>query len=241
MFVAILQDAWRQYRRRPIAVALAVALALVQVPLTRAADVVQLTLLVPLLVANLLLELFLVAYLVGGLAPTPPAASLAVEAARRCFAPGARAYLLKVVYAIPAFFIGIILLGPRDTGPMSAGDQVKFFIGLAPLFAFAWAFLAVLNQRVVLDREHRVLRAAASSHRVAAANFPVCLVIAMVEALALVVVGLPNGLGGLAAVLLLRALLEPFRIAMSNALFQRTRTLQALEPEARQGDHKHPR
>jgi len=241
VFVAILQDAWRQYRRRPIAVALAIAFALVQVPLSRSGDAVQLALLVPLLVANLLLELFLVAYLVGGLAPTPPPAGGAIEAARRSFAPGVRAYLLKVVYAIPAFFIGILLLGPRDTGPLSTGDQAKFFIGLAPLFAFAWAFLAVLNQRVVLDGERRVLRAAASSHRVAAANFPICLLVALAEALSLVVVGLPSGLGGLIAVMLLLALLEPFRIAMANALFQRTRALQAPEPDARQDDRRRPR
>ena len=179
MFSAILQDAWRQYRRRPFAVVLAVAFALLRVALSRSGDVVQLTLLVPLLVASVLLELFLIAYLAGGLAPTPPPANLAVEAARRCFPAGVRAYLLKVVYAIPAVFIGMLLLGPRDTEPLSAGDRIKFLIGLAPLFAFAWAFLAVLNQRVVLDRERRVTRAAASSHRVAAANFPICLLIAL--------------------------------------------------------------
>ena len=234
MFVAILKDAWRQYRRRPIAIALAVAFALIQVPIAQSGDVVQLTLVVPLLVANLLLELFLIAYLAGALAPTPPPAAAAVEAARRSFAPGVRAYLLKVAYAIPAFFLGILLLGPRDTGPLSAGDQAKFYIGLAPLFAFAWAFLAVMNQRVVLDRERRVMRAAASSHRVAAANFPLCLLIALGEALSLVVAGLPSGLAGLASVMLVLALVEPFRIGMSNALFERTRALQVLEPESRQ-------
>ena len=236
MLVAILQDAWRQYWRRPIAVLLAVAFALAQVPLIKWGASIQLALTVPLLVANLLLELFLVAYLIGGLAPTPPPAAAAVEAARRSFAPGIRAYLLKVAYAIPAFFIGILLLGRRDSDPLTASEQAKFFIGLAPLIAFAWAFLVVLNQRVVLDRERRALRAAASSHRVAAANFPICLLIALAEALSLVVSGLPSGLAGLVTVMLVLALLEPFRIAMSNALFQRTRTLQALEPEPRRQD-----
>jgi len=89
---------------------------------------------------------------------------------------------------------------------------------------------------VVLDRGRRVTRAAASSHRVAAAIFPICLLIALAEALALVVAGLPGGLAGLASVMFLLALLDPFRIAMSNALFQRTRALQALEPRARQRD-----
>jgi hypothetical protein len=236
VLTAVLQDAWRQYRRRPVAVMLAVAFALVQVPLARSGDSVQLALTVPLLLANLLLELFLVAYLAGGLAPTPPPAAGAVAAARRSFAPGARGYLLKVVYAIPASLIGILLLGPRDTGPLPADAQAKFFIGLAPLVAFAWAFLAVLNQRVVLDRERRVTHAAAVSHRVAAANFPICLLIALAEVVGLVVVGLPGGLAALAAVMLVLALLEPFRIAMANALFQRTRALHAPKPEARQGD-----
>jgi hypothetical protein len=221
VFVAILQDAWRQYRRRPVAVTLAAALAVVQLAITRAGDLVQRTLLLPLLVANLLLELFLVM--------------------RRSFSPGVRAYLLKVVYAIPAFFVGILLLGPRDTGPLSAGEQAKFFIGLAPLCAFAWAFLAVLNQRIVLDGERRVLRAAASCHRVAAANFPVCLVIAVLEALTLALAQLPRGFGGLTAVTLPLALVQPFRVAMSNALFQRTRALQVLEPQAGPDDRGRPR
>jgi hypothetical protein len=236
VFVAIVQDAWRQYRRRPMAVALAVAFAIVQVFLSRSGDAVQLTLLVPVVVASVLLELFLVAYLMGGLAPAPPPAAAAIQAARRCFGAGLRAYLLKVVYAIPAFFIGILLLGPGDNGPLSASDQAKFFIGLAPLCAFAWAFLAVLNQRVVLERERSVLRAAASSHRVAAAHFPICLLIAMAEALSLAASRLPTGLTGVASVMLLLALLDPFRVAMGNALFQRTRSIQALEPQARHGD-----
>lgn len=236
MLAGILQDAWRQCRRRPIAIALAVAFALVQLPLTEAGDIVQRAVTVPLLAANLLLELFLVAYLFGGLAPTPPPAAEAVKAARRSFLPGIRAGLLKVAYAIPALFIGLLLLGPRDTGTLSAGEQAKFLVGLAPLIAFAWAFLVVLNQRVVLDRERRAARAAASSHRVAAANFPICLLIALLEALTLLLATLPRGLAGLAVVLFALALLEPFRIAMSNSLFQRTRSLQSLEPEARQRD-----
>ncbi len=241
MLAAVLQDAWRQYRRCPAAVGLAVAFALVQLPLTRAGNAVQLTLTVPLLVVNLLLELFLVAYLAGALTPAPPPAAAAVQAARRSFAPGIRAYLLKVVYAVPAFLIGILLLGPRDTGPLPGGEQAKFFIGLAPLVAFAWAFLAVLNQRVVLDRERQVARAAASCHRVAAAHFPVCLLIALAEALALVVVGLPAGLAVLASVTVLLALLEPFRIAMANALFQRTRSLHTPEPRTSQGGQNRQR
>jgi hypothetical protein len=32
--------------------------------------------------------------------------------------------------------------------------------------------------------------------------------------------------------------LEPFRIAMGNALFLRTRALHVVEPKARSGDHQ---
>jgi len=236
VLTAILQDAWRQYRRRPLAVVLTVGFGLVQVPLTLAGETVQLLVAVPMLVVNLLLELFLIVYLAGALGAGPAAAAGSLAAARRSLLPGVRAFLLKAVYAVPAFLIGILLLGPRDTGPLPASEQAKFFVGLAPLFAFAWAFLAVLPQRVVLDNERRVLRGATVAHRVAAAHFPICLVIALVDAISLMTAGLPTGLAGLAAIILVLSLLEPFRIAMGNALFLRTRALHVVEPKARSGD-----
>src|SRR6266496_1483327 len=174
VLTAILQDAWRQYRRRPLAVVLTVGFGLVQVPLTLAGETVQLLVAVHMLVV-------------------------------------------------------ILLLGPMDTGPLPASEQAKFFVGLAPLFAFAWAFLAVLPQRVVLDNERRVLRGASVAHRVAAAHFPICLVIALIDAVSLMTAGLPTGLAGLAAIILVLSLLEPFRIAMGNALFLRTRALHVVE------------
>jgi hypothetical protein len=238
VFAAILQDAWRQYRRRPLAVVLAVAFGLVQVPLTLAGETVQLLVAIPLLVANLLLELFLIAYLAGALGSGPVAAADALAAARRSLLPGVRASLLKGIYAVPAFLIGILLLWPRDTGPLPASEKGKFFIGLAPLFAFAWAFLAVLPQRVVLDNERRVLRGATVAHRVAAAHFPICLVIALIDAVSLMTAGLSTGLAGLAAIMLVLSLLEPFWIAMANALFLRTRALHAAEPSTRSGDER---
>ena len=236
VLTAILQDAWRQYRRRPLAVVLTVGFGLVQVPLTLAGETVQLLVAVPMLVVNLLLELFLIVYLAGALGSGPAAAAGSLAAARRSLLPGVRAFLLKAVYAVPAFLIGILLLGPRDTGPLPVSEQAKFFVGLAPLFAFAWAFLAVLPQRVVLDNERRVLRGATVAHRVAAAHFPICLVIALVDAISLMTAGLPTGLAGLAAIILVLSLLEPFRIAMGNALFLRTRALHVVEPKARSGD-----
>jgi hypothetical protein len=236
VFAAILQEAWRQYRRRPLAIVLSLAFGVAQVPLTLASLVVQRTVILPILVLNLLLELFLVAYLAGAIGREAEPASAALSAATRSLAPGIRAYLLKVVYAVPAFLIGVVLLSPGDTGMLSSSQRAKFFIGLAPLFAFAWAFLAVLPQRVVLDNERKVLKGASVAHRVAAAHFPICLAISLVEAASLIAAGLPTGLGGLAAVMVVLSLLEPFRIAMGNSLFLRTRELHTAEPRARSGD-----
>lgn len=238
MFAAILQEAWRQYRRRPLAVVLSLALGLAQVPLTLASLSVQRVVIFPILVLNLLLELFLVAYLAGAIGREAEPASVALSAATRSLAPGIRAYLLKVVYAVPAFLIGVLLLAPGDTGTLSSSQAAKFFIGLAPLFGFAWAFLAVLPQRVVLDNERKVLKGASVAHRVAAAHFPICLAISLVEAASLVASGLPTGLGGLAAMMVALSLLEPFRIAMGNSLFLRTRELHTAEPRARSGDQR---
>jgi hypothetical protein len=239
VFAAILQEAWRQYRRRPLAVVLSMAFGLAQVPLTLATRSVQLAIAVPVLVLNLLLELFLIAYLAGAIGAEPAPASAALSAATRSFAPGVRAYLLRVVYAVPAFLIGMLLLNPGDTGgTLSSSQQAKFFIGLAPLFAFAWAFLAVLPQRVVLDNERKVLKGASVAHRVAAAHFPICLAIALVEAASLVASGLPTGVAGLAAVMVGLSLLEPFRIAVGNSLFLRTRELHTMAPRARSGDQR---
>jgi hypothetical protein len=238
VFAAILQEAWRQYRRRPIAVVLSLALGLAQVPLPLAGLAVQRVVIFPILVLNLLLELFLIAYLAGAIGRDPEPASVALSAATRSFAPGIRAYLLKVVYAVPAFLIGVLLLSPGDTATLSSSQQAKFFIGLAPLFAFAWAFLAVLPQRVVLDNERKVLKGASVAHRVAAAHFPICLAISLVEAASLVASGLPTGIGGLAAVMAVLSLLEPFRIAMGNSLFLRTRELHTAERRTHSGDQR---
>jgi hypothetical protein len=238
VFAAILQEAWRQYRRRPLAVVLSLVLGLAQVPLPLASLPVQRVIIVPILVLNLLLELFLIAYLAGAIGAEPAPASAALSAAGRSFAPGVRAYLLRVVYAVPAFMIGVLLLSRGDTATLSSSQQAKFLIGLAPLFAFAWAFLAVLPQRVVLDNERKVLKGASVAHRVAAAHFPICLAIALVEAASLVASGLPTGLGGLAAVMVVLSLLEPFRIAVGNSLFLRTRELHTVAPRTRSGDQR---
>jgi hypothetical protein len=125
----------------------------------------------------------------------------------------------------------MVLFGGEGSSSLSDGQQRAFLVGAAPLVAVAFAFLAVLSQRVVLDGERRALRDAAVSHRVATAHFPICLVIGILQAVGLTLGAFdPAGpLAGVAAVGL--GLLDPVPVAMSNALFLRTRDLHPAAPE----------
>ena len=51
--------------------------------------------------------------------------------------------------------VGLLLFGSREEGPLPQSEQTKLAVGLWPLFGIAFAFLAVLNQRVVGLQEHR--------------------------------------------------------------------------------------
>src|SRR5215211_3450202 len=172
MFVPVVRDAWRQYRRRPLA---AVVVGGLPVFLDPDDPLVAVPLAVALLAAGLLVELFLVAYLAGALDPAPPPAAAALATLRRTIGPGVRAGLLRAGYLLLALMVGLLLFGSREEGPLPQSEQTKLAIGLWPLFGIAFAFLAVLNQRVVLGGERRVRLAAQVSHRVASAYFPICL------------------------------------------------------------------
>ena len=216
MFVAVLRDAWRQYRRRPLAAVVTVAVGGLPVFVDPRTALVAVPFTVVLLVAGLLVELFMVAWLAGALAPVPTAAADALAAARRSIGPGVRAWLLRVGYLLLALLVGLLLFGPRDSEALPRPEQAKLAVGLWPLFGFALAFLAVLMQPVVLDRQ-RVRQAAALSHRVAAANFPLCLLIGLVLAsfnLKFMV---------MAVLAIVLALADPFLVGMSNALYLRAR------------------
>jgi hypothetical protein len=227
VLAAILRDAARQYRQRPLAAVLTVALELAAVPLARTSGALQGAAGLALLVASVLSELFLVAYLATGLSPTAAPASAAVAAARRAIGPGVRGMLLLYLYVAVAFLIAMFLFGGDQSTALSGGQQRAFLVGAAPLVAVAFAFLAVLSQRVVLDGERRALRAAAVSHRVATAHFPICLLIGVLQAIGLTLGAFDPG-GALAlAIALALGLLDPVPVAMSNALFLRTRALHA--------------
>jgi hypothetical protein len=225
MFAAVLRDAWRQYRRRPLAAVITVVVGGLPVFLDPEDPLLAVPLAVVLLAAGLLIELFLVSWLAGAIdpAPSPTPAPAALATMRRTIGPGVRAGLLRAFYLLGALMVGLLLFGSREGGPLPDSEQAKLAVGLWPLFGFAFAFLAVLMQRVVLDGERRVRQAASVSHRVASAHFPLCLLIGLLQASGLVLASLVVEFWVLAVLSILLALADPYLIGMSNALYLRTR------------------
>ena len=241
MFTAVLRDAWRQYRRRPLAAVLAVVVGGLPVFLDPDDPLLAVPLAIVLLGAGLLLELFLVTWLAGALEAAPASAQAALATMRRTIAPGVRAGLLRAAYLLLALVVGLLLFGSRDSGePLPDSEQAKLAIGLWPLFGVAFAFLAVLMQRVVLGGERRVRQAAGVAHRVASAHFPICLLIGLLQASGLVLASLVAEFWVLAVLSILLALADPYLIGMCNALYLRTRADQ--EPvDAGDGSLRPPR
>jgi hypothetical protein len=238
VFAAVVRDAWRQYRRRPLAALVTVAVGGLPVFLQPGNPLVAVPLALALLAAGLLVELFLVAWLAGALDSVPTSAAAALATMRRCIGPGVRAGLLRAVYLLLALTVGLLLFGARDSGPLPQAEQAKLAVGLWPLFGIAFAFLAVLVQRVVLGGERRVRQAAAVSHRVASAHFPLCLLIGLLQASGLVVASLILNFTVMATLSILLALADPYLIGMSNALYLRTRADQ--EPAGAGGGSLRP-
>ena len=240
MFAAVLRDAWRQYRRRPLAAVITVVVGGLPVFLNPGDPMLAVPLAVVLLAAGLLVELFLVAWLAGALDPAPPPAAAALATMRGAIGPGVRAGLLRALYLLAALMVGLLLFGSREGGPLPESEQTKLAVGLWPLFGVAFAFLAVLMQRVVLGGDRRVRQAASASHRVASAHFPICLLIGLLQASGLVMASLVVEFWLLAALSILLALADPYLIGMSNALYLRTRAEQ--EPvDAGDGSLRPPR
>ena len=242
MFAAVLRDAWRQYRRRPLAAVITVVVGGLPVFLEPEDPMLAVPLAVFLLGAGLLVELFLIAWLAGAIdpAPSPTPAAAALATMRRTIAPGVRAGLLRAFYLLAALMVGLLLFGSREGGPLPESEQAKLAVGLWPLFGIAFAFLVVLMQRVVLGGERRVRQAASVSHRVASAHFPLCLLIGLLQASGLVLASLVVEFWVLAALSILLALADPYLIGMCNALYLRTRADQ--EPvDAGDGSLRPPR
>ena len=232
MFSALVRDAWRQYRRRPLAAVITVVVGGLPVFLEPDDPAVAVPLAVFLLGAGLLVELFLVAWLAGALEERPPPAAAALATVRGTIGPGVRAGLLRAFYLLAALMVGLLLFGSREgSGPLPESEQAKLAVGLWPLFGIAFAFLVVLMQRVVLGGERRVRQAASVSHRVASAHFPICLLIGLLQASGLVLASLVVEFWVLAALSILLALADPYLIGMCNALYLRTRADQAPVPD----------
>lgn len=244
MFAAVLRDAWRQYRRRPLAAVITLVVGGLPVFVEPDNPMLAVPLAVFLLGAGLLVELFLVSWLAGAIdpdpAPSPSPAASALATMRRTIGPGVRAGLLRAFYLLLALMVGLTLFGSRESGPLPQSEQAKLAVGLWPLFGIAFGFLAVLMQRVVLGGERRVRQAARVSHRVASAHFPLCLLIGLLQASGLVLASLVVEFRVLAALSLLLALADPYLIGMCNALYLRTRADQ--EPvDAGDGSLRPPR
>jgi hypothetical protein len=231
---AVLRDAWRQYRRRPLAAPLALAVGGLPVFLPAGGNPLLIgPVALALLVVGLLADLFLVAWMAAALDGQPSRPAEAVRAMRRSAWPGIRAGLLRGLYLLAAWMVGRLLFGDAGTAQLSHTQQAKLSVGLWPLFAFALALLAVIDQRIVLDGERLARRAAVVSYRVAVAHFPLCLAIGLVQALGLVVTGLPVRFAVVAAAALLLSLADPFLTGMGNALYLRAGRLQPLRPGER--------
>ncbi len=237
MFAAIVHDAWRQYRRRPLAAVVSVAVGVVPLALQPKGQALQIVLVGVLLVPTLLSELFLFAYLAGALAPVPLPVSGALAAMRRSILPAARAWLLKLAYLLPAWLIGLLLLGAPDSTRLSDVQQERFAVGLIPLLGFALAFLVVLIPRIVLDGERRVMEGLPAAHRVATANFPICLLIGCYTAIGLLAPSMLTSRTALVALAVTLALADPFMMGMTNGLYLRTRALHVAEPQPRPSDN----
>ncbi len=237
MFAAIVHDARRQYRRRPLAAVISVAIGVGPLALQPKGQTLQLVLVGMLLVPTLLSELFLFAWLAGALAPVPLPVSGALAAMRRSLLPAARAWLLKLGYLLPAYLIGMLLLGAPDNSTLSSAQQERFYLGLIPLVGFALAFLVVLIPRIVLDGERRVLEGLPAAHRVATANFPICLLIGCYQASGLLAPMVVGARAAFALLALVFALADPFMMGMTNGLYLRTRVLQVAEPQPRPSDN----
>jgi len=237
VFAAIVHDAWRQYRRRPLAAVVSVAVGVGPLALQPKGRVLLVALVVVQLLVTLLSELFLFAYLAGALTPVPLPVSGALAPMWRSALPAARAWLLKLTYMLPAYLIGLLLLGAPDSNRLSEQQQTRFYIGLIPLVGFALAFLVVLIPRIVLDGERRVLEGLPAAHRVAAANFPICLLIGCYQSSGLLAPMLIGTRAVLAMLALPFALADPFLMGMTNGLYLRTRTLHAAEPRPRPSDN----
>jgi hypothetical protein len=233
VLIDVVREAFQQCRRRPLAVVLALASAGLEVLLNYAllatpAGVRALGL-VAATAALFLISLFLIPYLADGLLDQPPKARSAWTSAVAAVVPALRVTLVMIAYVMLALLIAGMFAGVGGSDADPAEQIPRLLLGSAPLVAFAIAFLAVALQRVVIGGERRALLAAAFAHKVAAAHFPVCLVIGLLYSAQLVVAGRDLSFTAVLAAAAITGLLRAWVPAMANSLYLRTRSTIALE------------
>jgi hypothetical protein len=227
----VVRDAWQQYRRHPLAVvpplALSATLLLNETPMW-----VQVATLVVIIPLQAMVDLFLISWLAGVVDGRQTRPATALREAVRAFWPGVLVLLIQGAYAWMAVLVGHLLFRPTMTGTPDAHDTMMFNIGVAPLVAFAVAFLAVSVQPVVLDGERSALRAAARSHMVARNWFGICLLLGTAEGVSWALQGQPWGLPAMFAAAAAMAVVHPFLIGMANALYLRAKVVADAETKA---------
>ena len=248
MLVDLVRDSWRQCRQRPLAVALMLAITGLGllgnvIPSGGRSVVVALLSLLALagFALGFLVQLFVIPYLAGALRGDPPDAAGAWRVVARSIGPCVRAVLLLMLYMFTAFLATMVIasVAVGAAGVEPSGDPTQqsgwLLAGLIPLMAFAYALLATLLQRILLDGEQRVLRAARVSHRIAARNFGVCLLFGVVQLALVGVAWTRPSLLLLAAAGVASTLLHLFIIGAENALYLRARdaALTSLEQASR--------
>ena len=242
IFAAVVGDAWRQCRRRPLAIAAIVLLAYLSPgsagpsqPTREVHGWAAAALLLLVIAASVLTWvglLFLVAYLGGALRAEGSGVREALRATRRMLLPGLAGFVVTWAAVVPtsmvAAAVGLALL-PLGTveDPSLPGREYVLRLGvMGPLLAVAVALLAVLVPRIVLDEERDLGRAVGLSLRVARRALPVCLLIGVLQAAPMVAriqTPLPLASPVWAVVL---ALLTVFGMAMANAVLWHARAWQ---------------
>lgn len=237
MLTHVIREAFRQVRRRPLAIVLALAVQglalLLDVLLAGRSETFQLLGMVVILVVTFLVTLFMIPYLADGLVEErTPGLRQAWAKTTWAIRPALRVVLLMAAYIMLAVMVANLFAGGDPEADPTA-QLPRLMLGAMPLIAFAVAFLVVALQRVMLDGEEKALLAAAFSHRVAREHFPVCLLIGLLIGLpsSAQVLVIDRGLGTGAAIAISAAagLLRVWVPAMSNALYLRTRATVTLE------------
>jgi hypothetical protein len=246
---AVARDAWRQCRRRPLAVIVGAVLisAGPGLPphLAQGGQEVHgwanllLVLLVPAGIAlSLLGPLFIVAYLGFTPSPWPPGSAIraAARATRNALAPGILAEILVWAAMLPAQVAVLVsegVLGPSFavdppvTTAAAQRQELVFRLAVTwPLVTLALAALALLLPRIMLDGDGNVGQAVRLSLRVARRAARLCLLIGALQAAGLVIRA-----GSSPTVVLLvsgaAGLAWVVGVALANALLWHTRPWQA--------------